>query len=113
MTNPKKGGGPESGDEPRLEAYKDEIERFLAVAEEDLTDLGRRLNLPLADVLLLAVVLFRRHIELTEDPDVFVLVIKGDAKPYNSAFEAFLDLSQGELDIGEALEHLRPQSRAT
>lgn len=64
------------------------LEGMRPAANRFLEELAVSLRLPREDVAALAVVLFAKYLDMAQDDDTIVLVVKGRVTPYDTALEA-------------------------
>lgn len=89
MTDPER--GPEGLEE--LGQYLEFVRQHF---DPELDRIAAALKLPADDVAKLAVILLGQHLDMTNDPDVLVLVIRGSLTPYDTALEALLSNGPGD-----------------
>jgi hypothetical protein len=103
--------GPES--EAELGARFEKALELVRVSSMPLVErMSEDLKLPTHDVVALAIVFFSRYLQLTQDEDSFVLVVKGTVKPYDSALEALLDSARNK-QFEPLLDYLKTYSPLT
>lgn len=81
---------PEAPRSPETWDRYDDVLRRLRAVEDDIDEVAEHFNLTRGEAIALAIVYCTQALHLTEDPNTFVLVVRGNAAVYDNAVEAFL-----------------------
>jgi hypothetical protein len=108
-TSKKAERGPEP--ETRVEVNRlQDLEYVRERAEPLLSQIAVELRMSEDDVARLAVILFGRWLDLSQDPDSVVLVVKGTITPYDSAVQVLVSSGPHGRQFEELITELQMQN---
>ncbi len=77
--------------------------------DPEVDRIAQLLQLSEEDVAKLAVILLGQQIDITNDPETFVIVVRGSARPYDTALEALLNSGPGDELFAPLLQRLQTE----